>query len=57
MGFILNALNSPPLNSGVKNKVMNFFSTIQGLKAAIKNIKQNIGENIVFYETSIKIYD
>ena len=56
MGFILNALNSPPLNSGVKNKVLHFFSTI-GFKAAIKNIKQNIGENIVFYETSIKIYD
>ena len=38
-------------------QVLNFFSTL-GFIASIKNIKQNIRDNIVqywFYETSIKI--
>ena len=49
-GFILYALefefDSPPLNSLVKNKTRNFFPML-GLIASIKNIKQNIQENIV----------
>ena len=57
VGFILYALDSPPLNSCVKKKALNFFSML-GLTASIKNIKQTIGDNIVqcwFYETNIKI--
>ena len=57
-GFILYALNSPPLNSRVKNKTSFEFLFYYMFPSAIKNIKQNIGENIVqcwLYETSIKI--
>ena len=58
-GFILYAPDFPPLNSRVKIKqVFNFFSTL-GFMASIKNIKQNIRENIVqralVFETSIKV--
>ena len=54
--FSLYASNSPPLNSLAKDKTsFNFFSTL-GLIVSIKNIKQNIWENIVkVYETSINI--
>ena len=57
-GFILYSPDFPPLNSRVKYKqVFNLFSMLC-LIASIKNIKQNIRENIVqcwFYETIIKI--
>ena len=45
--FISHSPDHPPLNSRIKIKQgLNFFSAI-GLIASIKNIKQNIGENIV----------
>ena len=46
------------LNSSVKRQVSNFFS-ILSLISSIKNIKQNIRENIVhcfFYETGINFF-
>ena len=53
--FILYASDWTPLNSRVKIKknVLNFFSTLCFI-ASIKNIKQNIRENVIqcwFYET------
>ena len=58
-GINLYALNSPALNSSIKNKTSFELFFYYRFDGANKNIKQKKGENIVqcwFYETSIKIF-
>ena len=52
-GFILYALKSPPINSRIKNKTsfdfIFYYIIYIGLISPIKNIKQNIRENVANY--------
>ena len=56
-GFILFALNSPLVDSCGKSKVLFYYK----YDRPIKNIKQNIGENIVgrvgFTKSALKLCD